>query len=414
MKRKKKTHEEIEREQALKTLIRTSNAKTSGDFRDLMATISQELLNTMLKEEFDNHLGYAPYNLNQKTTSNSRNGTSSKTLKSDFGNLSIVMPRDRDSSFNPVVIPKGSRILGGMEEQILHLYAMGVTQRDICSFANNIYGCEISPEAISSIVDSVSERVTEWRKRPLKEIYSVIFMDAIRFNMRMNGHVRNIAVNVLLGIDLEGKKNVLGFWISENESAKFWLSILNELKSRGVKDALFFCVDGLRGFSDAIKAVYPESEVQRCIVHQVRYCTRHVNYKDRRELCADMKKVYKADNEDQALIALDELAEKWDNKYPYISKSWRNNWNELAVIFKYPNEIRRLIYTTNAIESLNSVLRKYTKSREAFMNEMSLYKIIYLAVEKITYKWRTAINNWGLIFSQLNIIFPERLEKYIK
>lgn len=412
--KKKKTLEEKEREKALQTLIRTSKAKTGGDFKELMTTISQELLNTMLKEELNSHLGYERHDSLNKNTDNSRNGTTNKTLKSDFGNLSIVMPRDRDSSFKPVVIPKGSRVLESMEDKILHLYAMGVTQRDICSFTKDVYGCEISPEAVSSIVDAVSEKVTEWRSRPLKEMYSVIFMDAIRFNMRVNGHVKNVAVNILLGIDIHGKKDVLGFWTSETESAKFWLTVLNDLKSRGVKDALFFCVDGLRGFTDAIKAVYPESEVQRCIVHQVRYCTMHVSYRDRKELCDDMKKIYKADNEEQALLALDQLAEKWDKKYPYISKSWRNNWNELAVFFKYPNEIRRLIYTTNAIESLNSILRKYTKNRGSFMDEMSLYKIIYLATDKITYKWRTTIKNWGLIFSQLNIIFPERLEKYIK
>jgi len=412
--KKKKTKEELEREDAYRTLIRTSKAKTPGDFRNLMSKISRELINTMLKEELSNHLGYDLHDKESKQTENSRNGTSNKTLKSDFGNLSINMPRDRDSSFKPVVIPKGSRMLGGMEEQILSLYAMGVTQRDICKFTENIYGCEISPEAVSNIVETVEEKVKEWLNRPLKEIYSVIFMDAAVFNIRVNGQVRNMAVNILLGIDLDGKKDILGFWACENESAKFWLTVLNDLKSRRVKDVLFFSIDGLKGFSQAIKAVFPDSEVQRCIVHQVRHCTRFVNYKDRKELCEDMKMIYKAVSEEQALIALDELSKKWDGKYPYISKSWKDNWADLATFFKYPNEIRRLIYTTNAIESLNSLLRRYTKNRGAFMDEMSLYKLIYLASDRLMKKWSMAIKNWGLIFAQLNIMFPERLENYVR
>jgi len=410
----KKSKEELERIEAYKTLIRTSNAQTPGDFRNLITTISKELLDTMLKSELDNHLGYDRHDTANKQTENSRNGASQKTLKSDFGNLSITMPRDRDSSFKPIVIPKGSRVLGGMEDQILSLYAMGVTQRDICKFAEDIYGCQISPEAVSSIVDAVTDKVKEWQSRPLHEAYSMIFMDAVRFNMRVNGAVRNVAVNVLLSIDLDGKKDIIGFWTCENESAKFWLTVLNDIKSRGVKDAFFFCIDGLKGFADAIRAVYPEAEVQRCIVHQVRHCTLHVSYKHRKELCDDMKKIYKADNEDQALVALDELGKKWDNIYPYVSRSWRENWKDLATFFKYPNEIRRLIYTTNAIESLNSLLRRYTKNRGAFMDEMSLYKLIYLASDRLMQKWTTAIKNWGLIFTQLNIMFPERLANYVK
>lgn len=412
--KKKKTQEEKEQTEALRKMIKRMQAKTPEDLRGIMTNLSKELIEIMLEEELTNHLGYESHDKVNKHTENSRNGSSGKTLKSDFGNLSIVMPRDRDSSFKPIVIPKSSRMMEGMEEKILSLYAMGVTQRDICKFTEDIYGCQLSPEAVSNIVDAVEEKVREWLSRPLKEIYSMIFMDAAVFNMRINGQVRNMAVNILLGVDLDGKKDILGFWTCENESSKFWLTVLNDLKSRGVKDVLFFCVDGLKGFGNAIKAVYSESEVQRCIVHQVRYCTRFVNYKDRKELCDDMKKIYKADNEEQALVALEELAKKWDGKYPYISKSWRNNWDELSTFFKYPNEIRRLIYTTNAIESFNSLLRKYTKNRGAFMNEMSLYKLIYLASDKLMKKWSMAIKNWGLIFSQLNIMFPERLAGYVK
>lgn len=412
--KKKRTQEEKEQREALKKIVKRLQVKTPEDLRGLMTNLSKELIELMLEEELTHHLGYDPYDKENKQTENSRNGTSSKTLKSDFGNLSIIMPRDRDSSFKPVVIPKGSRMMEGMEEKILSLYAMGVTQRDICKFTEDIYGCQLSPEAVSDIVDAVEGKVKEWLSRPLKERYPIIFMDAAVFNMRVNGVVRNMAVNILLGVDLDGKKDILGFWTCENESAKFWLTVLNDLKSRGVKDVLFFCIDGLKGFGQAIKAVYPDSKIQRCIVHQVRYCTRFVNYKDRKELCDDMKKIYKADNEEQALVALEELAKKWDSKYPYISKSWRNNWAELSTFFSYPNEIRRLIYTTNAIESFNSLLRKYTKNRGAFMNEMSLYKLIYLASDKLMKKWSVTIKNWGLIFSQLCIMFPERLEGYVK
>jgi len=411
--KKKLTPEELEQRELVEKLIKKTQAKTPQDVRALLSKISKEIFEVMLEKELTNHLGYDFHDKDNKQTANSRNGSSTKILKSDFGNLSIVMPRDRDSSFKPIVIPKGSRMLEGMEEKILSLYAMGVTQRDICKFTEDIYGCELSPEAVSDIVAAVEEKVKEWLMRPLKEAYAIIFMDAAVFNIRMNGAVKNTAVNVLLGVDLYGRKDILGFWTCENESAKFWLSVLNDLKSRGVKDTFFFCIDGLRGFSQAIKAVYPESKIQRCIVHQVRYCTRFVNFKDRKELCEDMKKIYKADNEEQALIALDELAKKWDGKYPYVSKSWRENWAELSTFFAYPNEIRRLIYTTNAIESFNSLLRKYTKNRGAFMNEMSLYKLIYLASERLMKKWSAAIKNWGLIFAQLNIMFPERMAVYV-
>jgi putative transposase len=411
--KKKLTPEELEQRELVEKLIKKTQAKTPQDVRALLTRLSKEMFEVMLEKELKNHLGYDYHDKENKQTVNSRNGSSTKTLKSDFGNLSIVMPRDRDSSFKPIVIPKGSRMLEGMEEKILSLYAMGVTQRDICKFTEDIYGCELSPEAVSDIVSAVEEKVKEWLMRPLKEAYAMIFMDAAVFNIRMNGAVKNTAVNVLLGVDLYGRKDILGFWTCENESAKFWLSVLNDLKSRGVKDTFFFCIDGLRGFSQAIKAVYPESKIQRCIVHQVRYCTRFVNFKDRKELCEDMKKIYKADNEEQALIALDELAKKWDGKYPYVSKSWRENWAELSTFFAYPNEIRRLIYTTNAIESFNSLLRKYTKNRGAFMNEMSLYKLIYLASERLMKKWSAAIKNWGLIFAQLNIMFPERMAVYV-
>lgn len=404
----------IVQENILKELIKKHSIKTTGDLKGLISQLSKDIIEIMLKTELENHLGYSPYDKEHKNTDNSRNGHSSKVLKSDFGNLQIKMPRDRKSTFTPIVIPKGSRVLEGMEEKILYLYSHGVTQRDICSYIEDIYGCQISADAVSSIVMSVSGKVDEWLSRPMKDFYSVIFMDAIVFKVRQNGQVKNMAINTLIGIDIEGKKDILGFWSCENESAKFWLSVLNDLKSRGIKDVLIFCIDGLKGFCEAIKATFPASEIQRCIVHQIRYSTKYVNYKDRKQLCADLKKIYQSDNENQALAALDDFCRKWDKLYPYVSKSWKDNWANLSTFLKYPNEIRRLIYTTNTIESVNSLFRKFTKNRSAFTDEMSLYRLLYLGAESILKKWTMSIQNWSLIFSQLNIIFEERIKPYVK
>ena len=398
----------------LQDFISSKGIKTESDMRSLVKSLTREIIETMLNGEMNNQLGYDPYDKENKLTENSRNGYSKKTLKSDFGELSIDIPRDRKSEFKPIVVPKNSRVLAGFEEQIISMYSLGMTQRDIGSHIEKIYGCQISPDAISDIVMSVSSKVTEWLNRPLKEIYPVMFMDAIVFNARKDGHVKNIAINVLVGIDINGMKEIIGFWSCENESAKFWLTVLNDLKSRGVKDVLIFSIDGLKGFKDAIKATYPESEIQRCIVHQIRYSTKFVNYKERKSICSDLKNIYEADNEEQALEALNKFSLKWDSKYSYISKSWKDNWNELSTFLKYPNEIRRLIYTTNTIESVNSVFRKITKNRGVFNDESSLYRLLYLGMDSLIKKWNMPIKNWGLIFNQLNIIFEEKIRRYVK
>jgi len=401
-------------EQELKNLIKKHKLKTQGDLRNLLKQFSKDLFETMLKEEFDDHLGYEKYDKENKTTDNSRNGQSSKVLKTDFGNLEINMPRDRKSTFKPIVIPKGSRILEGFEEKVLYLYSHGVTQRDICGYVEDIYGIQLSPEAVSSIIESVTDKVQEWQNRSLKEFYTVMFMDAIIFKVRQNGQVKNMAVNTLVGIDIDGKKEIIGYWTCENESAKFWLNVLNDLKSRGVKDVLIFCVDGLKGFPEAIKATFPQSDIQRCIVHQIRSSTKYVNYKDRKTVCADLKGIYQASTEDEALHNLEVFQQKWNAKYPYISQSWLNNWDTLSTYFKYPNEIRRLIYTTNTIESINSIFRKLTKNRNAFPDEMSLFRLLYLGNDELMKKWTMPIRDWNLIFSQLCIIFEERIQKYAK
>lgn len=398
----------------LKRIISENNIKTEDDMRGLLKNITSEILSTMLQGEFNNHLGYAPYDTGNKPSDNSRNGHSKKTLKSDLGNLEIKIPRDRNAEFEPIVIPKNSRVLVGFEKQILDMYSLGMTQRDISSHIEKIYGCQISADAISNIVSEVSAKVSEWQNRPLKDIYSVMFMDAIVFKVRKEGRVENLAINVLVGIDMEGIKEVIGFWSCDNESSSFWLTVLNAIKSRGVKDVLIFCIDGLTGFGQAIKATYPNSDVQRCIVHQIRYSAKNVCSKDRKDVCSDLKKIYQADNEAQAYKALDELSAKWDNKYSYIAKSWRKNWDELSTFFKYPNEIRRLIYTTNTIESVNSVFRKITKNRGSFNDEASLYRLLYLGMDHLIKKWYRPIQHWGLIFDQFSIIFGERIKKYTK
>jgi len=398
----------------LKRVLKEHNIKTESDMRDLVKALSAQLVETMLQGEIDDHLGYAPYETETKTSDNNRNGYSKKTLKSDLGNLEIKIPRDRKSEFKPIIVPKNSRVLAGFEEQILSMYSLGMSQRDISGHIEKIYGCQISADAISSIVESVSEKVSEWQNRSLKEIYTVIFMDAIVFNVKQDGRVKNMAINVLVGIDINGIKEIIGFWSCENESAKFWLTVLNDLKSRGVKDVLIFCIDGLKGFGNAIKATYPDSDVQRCIVHQIRYSAKHINYKERKDLCNDLKPIYQAIDEKEALKALDKFSEKWDFKYSYISKSWRANWDELSTFFKYPNEIRKLIYTTNTIESANSIFRKITKNKGHFNDESSLYRLLYLGLDSINKKWSKPILNWGLIFDQLCIIFDQRLKPYIK
>lgn len=398
----------------LKRILSEQNIKTETDMRGLVKSLTSQVVEAMLQGEISDHLGYAPYDYESKTSDNSRNGFSKKTVKSDFGKLEIKVPRDRESKFEPIIVPKNSRVLAGFEEQIINMYSLGMSQRDISGHIDKIYGCQISADAISSIVESVSEKVSEWQDRSLKEIYTVIFMDAIVFNVKQNGHVKNMAINVLVGIDINGIKEIIGFWSCENESAKFWLTVLNDLKSRGVKDVLIFCIDGLKGFGNAIKATYPDSDVQRCIVHQIRYSTKYINYKERKDLCSDLKPIYQAVDETEALKALDKFSEKWDTKYSYISKSWRSNWDELSTFFKYPNEIRKLIYTTNTIESANSIFRKITKNKGYFNDESSLFRLLYLGLDSINKKWSKPIKNWGLIFDQLCIIFDQRLKPYIK
>lgn len=357
-------------------------------------------------------LGYSKYDYRNKETDNSRNGYSQKTLHTSYGDMEIDIPRDRKGDFEPQVVKKyQNSITQDMEEKIISMYAKGMTTADIESHMRELYDLEISDSTVSRITDKILPIVKEWQERPLESVYAVVFMDAIHFHARNEGRIVKRAVYIAIGIDMEGRKDVLGMYVGQNESAKFWLSILNGLKNRGVEDILIACVDGLTGFPQAIEAVFPQTEIQQCIIHQIRNTTKFVSYKEIKPLMADLKRVYAAPTEEVALAELDSFDEKWSGKYPKIAKSWKDNWANLSTYFKYPEAVRRLIYTTNTIEGFNRQLRKVTKSKTVFPSDDSLLKMLYLAMIDITKKWTGHRQDWGQIHSQLEIFFEERLER---
>lgn len=320
------------------------------------------------------------------------------------------MPRDRLGEFEPVVVKKNQTNVTGIEEQIIALYAKGVSTRDIQDHLQGLYGVEVSPTLISNVTNKIVPLIKEWQNRPLQQVYTVVFLDAIHFKVKQEGHIVNKAAYMVIGIDLDGNKDVLGIWIGENESAKFWLNVLNELKNRGVQDILITCVDNLSGFSQAIAACYPKTDIQKCIIHQIRNSTRYVSYKDLKKVTADLKPIYKAVTEEAALLELERFEENWGSKYPLIVKSWRQNWDELATFFKYPPELRKLIYTTNMIESYHRQLRKVTKGKSIFPTDESLLKMLYLSTMDVVRKWTGRVQNWGQILLQLTVYYPERVQ----
>ena len=375
-------------------------------FKEMVSTVLENGLEGELEEE----LGYSKYDYRNKETDNSRNGHSEKTLKSSLGDIDISIPRDRKGEFEPQIVKKNQTTLSGdIEEKILSMYAKGMTTSDIEGHIRDIYGIEVSDTTISRVTDKILPVVKEWQMRPLEAIYAVVFMDAIHFHVRSEGQIVKKAVYIAIGIKMDGVREVLGMWVGENESAKFWLSILNGLKNRGVEDILIACVDGLTGFSNAIEAIFPRTEIQQCVIHQIRNSTKFVSYKDIKLLMADLKKVYAAVDEQTALYELEVFDEKWGVKYPKIALSWRSNWANLSTYFKYPQEVRTLIYTTNAIENFNRQLRKVTKSKSVFPTDDSLLKMLYLAMVDITKKWTGRRKDWGQIHSQLEIFFADRL-----
>jgi transposase-like protein len=381
-----------------------------ADVQELFKDMVAMTLENGLEGELDEELGYTKYDYRNKQTDNSRNGYSEKTLKSSLGEMEIAVPCDRKGEFEPQLVKKNQTTLSGdIEEKILSMYAKGMTTADIEAHIRDIYGLSVSDSTISRVTDKILPIVREWQQRPLESLYAVVFMDAIHFHVRSEGQIMKKAVYIAIGVDMEGKRDVLGMWVGENESAKFWLGILNSLKNRGVEDILIACVDGLTGFPNAIEAVFPQTEIQQCIIHQIRNTTKFVSYKDIKALMKDLKQVYAAVDEQAALSALDDFDSKWSGKYPKIATSWRGKWPNLTTYFKYPAEVRKLIYTTNAIEGFNRQLRKVTKSKSVFPTDDSLLKMLYLAMMDITRKWTGRRQDWGLIHSQLEIFFADRI-----
>ena len=410
MSRKKRTPEEKERRAKIRELLQMSNISSMNDIQDLFKETIAEFMENGLEAELDEELGYSKYDYKNKTTDNSRNGHSSKTLRTSFGDVEISVPRDRSGEFEPQLLKKNqTSVSQDIEEKILSMYAKGMTTGDIEAHIRDIYGIEVSDTTISRITDKILPAAKEWQNRPLESVYAVVFMDAIHYHVRFEGRIVKKAVYIAIGINLDGKKDVLGMWIGENESAKYWATVLNSLRNRGVEDIFIACTDNLTGFSAAIEAVFPNTEIQNCIIHQLRNSSKYVSYKDIKALMADLKAVYAAPDEQSALYALEEFSKKWDGKYPQISKSWRSNWANLSTYFKYPQEIRRLIYTTNAIEGFNRQLRKVTKSKSVFPTDDSLLKMLYLAMIDITKKWTGRQREWGKIHAQLAIFFADRL-----
>jgi len=406
----RKDPERAAKREKLTALLQQLDVNSMQDINDLFKDMIGAFLENGLEGELDDHLGYTKYDYRNKSTDNCRNGTSSKKLKSSYGEIDIDVPRDRKAEFEPELVKKQqTSISGDIEEKIISMYAKGMTTSDIESHIKEIYGLSVSDSTISRITDKILPVVREWQNRPLESVYPVAFLDAVHFHVRSEGQIIKKAVYVAIGLTENGIREVLGMWVGENESAKFWLSVLNSLKNRGLEDILIACVDGLTGFNDAIEAAYPKTEIQQCIIHQIRNTTRFVYYKDIKELMGDLKEIYAAADEQAALQALDAFDSKWSTKYPKTAKSWKDNWATLSTYFKYPQEVRTLIYTTNIIEGFNRQLRKVTKSKSVFPTDDSLLKMLYLAMIDITKKWTGRRKDWGIIHSQLDIYFPSRM-----
>lgn len=398
-----------ERKAFINSLLGHYKPNDVQDVQDMLKDLLGDTLQGMLEAEMDQKLGYSKYDYQNKETDDSRNGYSKKTVTSSMGAIDLDIPRDRKGEFEPQIVKKNQTDISNIEDQVLSMYAKGMTTRDISTHLWDVYGVEASAEMISHMTDRILPIAREWQNRPLERKYAVVFMDAVHFNVREDNRTVKKAVYVAIGIQLAGQREVLGMWVGGNESAKYWLGVLNEIKNRGVEDIMIVSVDGLTGFGDAIHAVFPKAEVQRCIVHQIRYSTKFISYKDIKPFMKDLKLVYKADTEELALAALDELEEQWGHKYPSSIASWRNNWAQLSTYFKYPTEIRKIIYTTNSIENFNRQLRKVTKARAIFPSDDSLFKMIYLAMIDATKKWTGKSWDWGQTLDQLCIYFGDRI-----
>ena len=404
---------ELTPKELMKQYVDSQNFTSTTEIMQAMKDLFRDAIQQVMESELDVELGYEKSERMSDSETNNlsknyRNGYSKKTVKTQLGEIEVKVPRDRNGEYEPKIIGKYSRNADGMEEKILSLYACGMSQRDIAEQIKNLYDVEISPELVSKISEKIMPEVNEWQNRPLESVYPFVFMDAIHYKVKENHQYITKAAYVVLGINMEGGKDILGIWIGEHESSKFWLNVLTELKSRGVRDVYLFCVDGLAGFREAIEAVYPSAGIQRCIIHQIRYSTRFVSYKDIKELMADLKLVYTAVTEDEALNNLMSFKEKWSKSYPSCVKTWEDNWDILSTFFAYPAEIRKIIYTTNIIEGLNRQFRQITKNKPSFTNDESLRKMLYLASKNIVKRWTQRCRNWDVVLNYLKVMFEDR------
>lgn len=385
--------------------------KTEKDLNEFSQMLTKITVEAALNAELDEHLGYDRHQ--PSDSANSRNGYTSKTLKTEDGQFELNTPRDREGSFEPQLVKKGQTRFTSMDDKILSLYAKGMTTREIVATFKEMYDADISPTLISKVTEAVIDQVVEWQSRPLDPVYPIVYLDCIVVKIRQDKQVINKAIYLALGVNLEGHKELLGMWLSENEGAKFWLGVLTELQNRGLKDILIACVDGLKGFPDAISAAYPQAQIQLCIVHMVRNSMKYVPWKDYKAVMADLKRIYQSATEEEALQALDEFENRWGEKYPHIGRSWRSHWPNLNTLFRYPEDIRKAIYTTNAIESLNSVIRKAIKKRKLFPTDDSARKVVYLAIMDASKKWTMPIRNWKAALNRFMIEFEDRISDYV-
>ena len=391
----------------IQQLLQEYDIETAGDIQDALKDLLGGTIKEMMEAEMDDHLGYQKSE--RSDSDDYRNGYKSKRVNSSYGSMDIDVPQDRKSTFEPQVVKKRQKDISDIDQKIISMYAKGMTTRQISETIEDIYGFETSEGFISDVTDKILPQIEDWQNRPLDEVYPILYIDAIHYSVRDNGVIRKLAAYVILGINTEGKKEVLSITVGDNESSKYWLSVLNELKNRGVKDILIICADGLSGIKEAIAAAFPKTEYQRCIVHQVRNTLKYVPDKDRKAFAADLKTIYHASDEEKARLALDRVTEKWTTKYPNSMKRWYDNWDAITPIFKFSPDVRKVIYTTNAIESLNSTYRKLNRQRSVFPSDTALLKALYLATFEATKRWTMSIRNWGQVYGELSIMYDGRL-----
>ena len=397
----------------LRQIISENDINSVSDIYSLFRDSFKDMLQELLEAEMEASIGYPKNQKDEVPTTNKRNGYSPKTVKSQYGEIPLEIPRDRNGEFEPHIVPKHQRDISGIEEKIISLYAHGMSTRDIHDQIKDIYGIELSADMVSKITDKILPSVKEWQTRPLGPVYTFCFLDAIHYSCRDEGRIVKKAAYVALGVRVDGTKDILSITVGANESSKFWMGMLNDLKNRGMRDVLFFCVDGLTGFKEAIAAVYPQAVVQRCIIHMLRNSFQYLSYKDRKKFASDFKSVYKAPTEDAALQALNDVKETWGKKYPYAINNWEMNWENVRPFFEFSDDIRRIMYTTNIVESVNRQFRKVTKTKSVFPTDTSLEKMLYLASQNIMKKWTMRYRNWDLVLSQLIILYPDRIQPYL-